>query len=128
MERHQKTTQKIGAELLSHPAVANVYYPGLTNDPQPELTAKQLRGTSGLLSIELKTPTKEANYRFINALKYFGIGCSWGGFESLAMPASVRAEFLNRSGAPVWLTRLHLGLESENDLWDDLCAALKERV
>ena len=125
MERHQKTAQKIGAALLSHPAVANVHYPGLKNDPQEHLTRTQLRGTSGLLSIELKAPTKKANYRFINALKYFGIGCSWGGFESLAMPASVRAEFLHRSGSPVWLTRLHLGLESETDLWDDLCAALK---
>ena len=125
MERHQKTAREIGARLLAHPAVANVYYPGLANDPQPELTAKQLRGTGGLLSVELKTPTKEANYRFINGLKYFGIGCSWGGFESLAMPASLPARVLNRAGSPVWLTRLHIGLESENDLWNDLCGALK---
>ena len=125
MERHQRTARRIGTQLLEHPAVANVFYPGLPNDPQPELTAKQLRGTSGLLSVELKTPTKEANYRFINGLKYFGIGCSWGGFESLAMPASLPARTLNRTGEPVWLTRLHLGLESESDLWDDLSAALK---
>ena len=125
MERHQKTAREIGTRLLAHPAVANVYYPGLANDPQPELTAKQLRGTSGLLSVELKTPTKEANYRFINGLKYFGIGCSWGGFESLAMPASLPARVANRVGSPVWLTRLHLGLESENDLWNDLCSGLK---
>ena len=125
MERHQKTAQAIGARLLEHPAVANVFYPGLKNDPRPELTEKQLRGTSGLLSVELKTPTKEAVYRVINALKYFSIGCSWGGFESLAMPASFPAHVLRRSGPPVWLTRLHIGLESENDLWDDLCHALK---
>ncbi len=125
MERHQQTAQTIGARLLEHPAVANVYYPGLKNDPQPDLTAKQLRGTSGLLSVELKTPTKEAIYRFINGLKTFGIACSWGGFESLAMPASFPAHVLHRAGPAVWLARLHLGLESEKDLWDDLCHALK---
>ena len=124
MERHERTAKHIGAALLEHPAVANVYYPGLKNDPQAELTHRQLRGTSGLLTIELKAGTKEATYRFINHLKYFGIACSWGGFESLAMPASLPAHVLGRTGGPVWLARLHLGLESENDLWDDLSAAL----
>ncbi|HZP84522.1 MAG TPA: PLP-dependent aspartate aminotransferase family protein [Chthonomonadaceae bacterium] len=125
MERHQQNATRIAHALLNHPAVAAVYYPGLPTDPQPELTCRQLRGTSGLLSVELKAQSKEATYRFVNALRYFGIGCSWGGFESLAIPISIPARLVDKGEGLRWIVRLHIGLESANDLWDDLESALK---
>jgi cystathionine beta-lyase len=125
MERHHQTTRQLANALLEHPKVANVFYPGLKNDPHPDLTHRQLRGTSGLLSIELKSQSREASYAFVNALRYFGIGCSWGGFESLALPMTVPARMIGGSDDSThWVIRLHLGLESANDLWNDLEAAL----
>ncbi|HLK58601.1 MAG TPA: aminotransferase class I/II-fold pyridoxal phosphate-dependent enzyme, partial [Chthonomonadaceae bacterium] len=127
MERHQQNAKRLAIALSEHPAVAAVFYPGMPSDPQHELTCRQLRGTSGLFSIELKTPGKDAIYRFVNALHYFGIGCSWGGFESLATAAAYPASTFGRPGDEyVWFVRLHIGLESADDLWDDLEQALAQ--
>ncbi len=89
MEAHQRSARNIACALIDHSAVAEVHYPGLPGDRQPELTRSQLRGTSGLLSFELKKAGREPAYIFCNRLKYFGIGCSWGGFESLCIPSGV---------------------------------------
>jgi cystathionine beta-lyase/cystathionine gamma-synthase len=125
MERHQQSATRIAQALLAHPHIAAVYYPGLPTDPQPELTRSQLRGTSGLLSIELKAQGSEATHRFVDSLRYFGIGYSWGGFESLAIPSTVPAQAVGGQGEePHQLVRLHIGLESADDLWDDLESAL----
>lgn len=123
MERHQQSAKRIATALREHPNVARVFYPGLPDDPQAELTRQQLRGTSGLMSLMLKTPGKDAAYRVVNALRYFAIGCSWGGFESLALPALAPAAAIGES-EPHWLIRLHIGLEAVEDLWEDLNKAL----
>ncbi len=126
LQRHQESATKIANALLDHPAVAAVYYPGLRTDRQPEITRTQLRGTSGLFSVEFKQSGPEAVRRFVNSLKYFGIGCSWGGFESLAIPAGAMEKSLGGVGtAHRSFVRLHIGLESAEDLWDDIEAALK---
>ena len=79
------------------------------------------------MSILLAQRSKENICRFVNALKYFGIGCSWGGFESLVVPSLMPAERLGINATdPVWLVRLHIGLESAEDLWGDLLGALDE--
>jgi cystathionine beta-lyase/cystathionine gamma-synthase len=125
MERFQKTTQQITRTLQEHPAVLKVLYPGLSDEPQPELTRKQLRGTTSLFSFALKNQTKEAAYQLVNSLELFGIGCSWGGFESLALPMSVSSRVLGEnSDKTAWIVRCHLGLEGADELWDDLCHAL----
>ncbi len=125
MDRHQTNGMRIATALSDHPKVAKVFFPGLPDDPQADLTAKQLRGTSSLLSIQLKSSSKESTYKFIDSLKYFGIGCSWGGFESLAQPVLVPAQHIDISqNDPVWITRLHIGLENADDLWNDLQQAL----
>ena len=123
MERHQQSAKRIVNALREHPSVARVFYPGQPDDPQAELTSKQLRGTNGLMSLMLKKPGKEAAYRVVNALRYFAIGCSWGGFESLALPSLAPAAALGEP-EPHWVIRLHIGLETVEDLWDDLNAAL----
>ena len=130
MERHQQSARRIAHSLLEHPGVEQVFYPGLPTDPQLALTQKQLRGTSGLLSFALKEQSKAAAHRTVDALKYFGIGCSWGGFESLALPSfatgsAVSNAFHVGDGEGRWIIRLHIGLENVEDLWEDLSAALK---
>ena len=125
MEMHQRSGRHIACALTDHPAVAAVYYPGLPGDRQPELTRTQLRGTSGLLSFELKKPGRDPAYTFCNHLKYFGIGCSWGGFESLCIPSGAPEKSVGGTGSGYrMMVRLHIGLESADDLWADIESAL----
>lgn len=125
MERHQSSARSIACGLTEHPKVASVFYPGMPGDRQASLTRSQLRGTSGLFSLELKSPGRDPIYKFCNHLKYFGIGCSWGGFESLAIPSGAPEKSLGGTGSEHRaLVRLHIGLESPDDLWDDIEHAL----
>lgn len=82
-----------------------------------------MRGFSGLLSVALKAGTEEAAAKFCNALRYFGIAVSWGGFESLCVPGQFPAEETGE-GRPLWGARLSIGLETADDLLDDLEQAL----
>jgi cystathionine beta-lyase len=134
MERHQSSALRVAQFLDSHPKVARVYYPGLPSHPQYELGRKQLRGYSGLLSFALKDGGQEAAYRCVDKLRYFSIGVSWGGFESLAIPISFppekqasgsRPNAVEGKGASRWGARLHIGLETPDDLLEDLENALR---
>lgn len=122
MDRHQQNAMAVARMLEEHPAVSRVHYPGLASCPQAELSRRQLRGSSGLLSFELKDGTRELACRVLNRLRYFGIGVSWGGFESLATPVALPDA---RGGEPHWGIRLHIGLETVEDLLEDLQAALE---
>jgi cystathionine beta-lyase len=134
MERHQSNAMAVAQFLSQHPRVAHVYYPGLPSHPQADLVKSQLRGFSGLLSFELKDGKEADSFRLINALRYFGIGVSWGGFESLAIPigfpekwrggAAVLPGVHGSSGKIQWGARLHIGLETIDDLLEDLDRAL----
>ena len=128
MAQHQQNARRLARALCAHSAVKTVFYPGLDSDVQAELTARQLRGTTGLMSIELRTPGREAAFRFVNGLHHFGIGCSWGGFESLAVPAAISAAHVDGGEGVRWLIRLHIGLESADALWEDLRTALEKPV
>ena len=121
LDRHQQSGMAVARFLEAHPKVARVYYPGLPSHPQYELAQRQMRGTSGLLSFSLKEPGVEAVSRVVDALQYFGIGVSWGGFESLAIPITVSAP---EAPEPEWGIRLHVGLETADDLLSDLDHAL----
>lgn len=121
MDRHQQSALTVAQTLEAHPAVARVLYPGLPSHPQYTLGQRQLRGTSGLLSVELKDGSQELTCRVLNRLHYFGIGVSWGGFESLAVPIAFPAE---AGATPGWGMRLHIGLETLDDLLEDLDQAL----
>ena len=126
MAQHQHNARRIARALCAHSAIRAVYYPGLDSDDQAELTARQLRGTSGLMSFELRDPSREAAFRVVDSLKNFGIGCSWGGFESLALPASIPAKHIDGGQGSRWLIRMHIGLESADALWDDVRTALEK--
>src|SRR5699024_3202552 len=84
LEKHQETAMEVASFLENHGRVRKVFYPGLKSHPQAELIAKQQKGNTGLLSFVLKGEPEEA-IRVIDRLKVFQIGCSWGGFESLAL-------------------------------------------
>ena len=123
----------LAGRLVGHPCVARVLHPALPGDPGHALWQRDFHGASGLFSFELRrsdgSPADQADAdAFADRLVArgrFGLGYSWGGFESLVMPA--RWSGLTRSVRP-WtggpLLRLSIGLEPLEDLWSDLEAAL----
>lgn len=125
MERHNRNAKEIARLLESDARVARVYYTGSEQHPQAALARRQMRGYSGMLSFTLRDGSREAAFRFINALKYFCIAVSWGGYESLAIPLEVKDP---ETGTPIWIVRLSVGLESLPDLKADIYHALNEAV
>ena len=123
MERHCRSGLAIAQFLESHPKIAYVLHPGLESHPDHAVARKQLRGYSGLFSFALKEQSREAMHRLFGRLKYFGVGVSWGGFESLILGGTL---FSRRSDQPEWLVRVSIGLESERDLIADLVQALED--
>ena len=121
MERHMETACSLSERMAGHREIERVIYPGHASYEQSELSAKQLRGFSGLMTVVLRQSSRARTYAFVNRLKLFGIGCSWGGFESLAIPVSVTGS----DGAPCMGVRMHLGLEGVEDLWADISEALE---
>ncbi|HJD13591.1 MAG TPA: aminotransferase class I/II-fold pyridoxal phosphate-dependent enzyme [Candidatus Ruminococcus avistercoris] len=125
LEQHQKTAQAVAEFLESHPKVKKVYYPGLKSHPQYDLIQKQQKGSSGLLSLEL-CGSPETALEFVDALQLFRKGCSWGGFESLAMVPLYYAsqEELDFLKIGRGLIRMHCGLEGTENLIADIQRAL----
>ncbi|MEM8646618.1 MAG: cystathionine beta-lyase [Pseudomonadota bacterium] len=129
LERHMKNTVEIANWLLERAEVAEVMYPALPSDPGHDIWKRDFTGASGLFSFVLKPVAEEAIAAFFNTLQFFGMGYSWGGYESLAVPfdpTSYRtATEWPHEGSGV---RLHIGLEDVDDLKSDLdqaFAALK---
>ncbi|MDD4079813.1 MAG: aminotransferase class I/II-fold pyridoxal phosphate-dependent enzyme [Eubacteriales bacterium] len=124
---HQDTAMKVALFLERHPKVKRVHYTGLMSHPQADLIARQMRGHTGLMSFELDRSPEDA-VRMINALKLYGKGCSWGGYESLALCPMYGAEEeeLRDSGVSRGLVRIHCGLEGADNLIADLTQALEQ--
>ena len=114
LKQHGENAMKVAAFLEGHPAVETVYYPGSETYGQKELFAKYLTGTNGLLSFVVKGEAENA-HKVLNTLHHFQNGCSWGGFESLAI-------FIG--GDSGRLIRAHVGLEDVQTLIADLDQAL----
>jgi cystathionine beta-lyase len=126
MEQHQRSGLAVARLLAAHGAVQCVYYPGLESCPQHAVAQHQMRGFSGMLSFALRDQTREATHRFMDRLRVFSIGCSWGGYESLVVGGPSRELFNDNPAEPAWIIRLHCGLESTQDLVDDVRQALQE--
>jgi cystathionine gamma-synthase len=126
---HQENVERIVALLDDHPAVAKVHYPGLASHPQHALAARQQRGFGAMLSFELQGG-EGAIRAFLDGLRYFSLAESLGGVESLvAHPASMThasmaPEARRTAGIADSLLRVSVGIESAEDLVDDLRAAL----
>jgi len=128
MERIAATTMKVLAFLQAHAKIRQVYFPPSTGNARLGLGAEQLRGASGLVTIELVTESVAAVERFCDALTRFLMTVSWGGYESLAFPVSAvfprDAPMRSVNGTPLGLVRLSIGLEDPDILIADLSQAL----
>jgi cysteine-S-conjugate beta-lyase len=121
MERHWRSGLEMAAWLDARPEVARVLHPALPGDPGYELWKRDFKGAAGLFSIILKPYSKKAVQQMLNALEIFGMGYSWGGFESLIVPFDVthaRTATAWKADGPA--LRLHIGLEDVEDLKRDL--------
>ena len=129
LAQHHRSGLDMAHWLAARPEVARVLHPGLETDPGHALWKRDFTGASGLFSIVLKPAPQSAVDTMLNTLKLFGMGFSWGGFESLAIPFDCDAYRTATKWAPGGPTlRLHIGLESVDDLKADLdrgFAALK---
>lgn len=124
LARHYENALAVAEYLARHDDVANVYYPALAQDPGHAVWGRDFSGASGLVSFAFRHPDASAASRFIDALRYFSIGASWGGYESLALeaaPERLAEHRYWRDGLPASsVVRLHIGLESPLDLIGDL--------
>lgn len=127
MRQHQVNAAKVAEFLAGHPRVARIHYPGHPSHPQYELALRQMRGASGLLSFELDTRDLQQASRFVDALRFFKLGVSWGGYESLVFLPVIGA--MHKAPEAQWpspgLVRIHVGLEDVADLIADLDQALR---
>ncbi len=126
MQRHQASALEIAHWLRDQPEVAQVLHPALSDCPGHALWQRDFTGSSGLFSFMLDGGGEAARAALIDGLAHFGIGYSWGGFESLAIPvdpASIRTATRWEAKGP--LVRLQIGLEDPADLIEDLAAGLK---
>ncbi|HVY35245.1 MAG TPA: cystathionine beta-lyase [Caulobacteraceae bacterium] len=125
LERHGSNALKIAGWLAEQPQVKRVLCPGLPGAPGYELWKRDFKGLNGLFGVVLQPGPPAAVEAFIDALQIFGLGFSWGGFESLAIhcdPQLKSRPARPDQGGP--LVRLHVGLEEAEDLIADLDQAL----
>jgi cystathionine beta-lyase len=125
LRQHEASALQIARWLKEQPQVAAVLHPALPDCPGHEIWARDFKGASGLFSFVLKGGGDEARTRFIEALELFGLGYSWGGYESLAVPADPeRIRTATRWTAEGPVVRLQIGLEDTDDLIEDLAEGL----
>jgi cystathionine beta-lyase len=119
LQRHQENALALARWLQQRPEVARVLYPALREDPGHALWRRDFTGTSGLFGILLHPCSPAAVAAMIDGMTLFGLGASWGGYESLILPAKP-SRAATRWTAPGPLLRLHAGLEAIDDLIGDL--------
>jgi cystathionine beta-lyase len=125
LARHQQSALTVAAWLVAHPAVGEVLYPPLEGAPDHDLWTRDFTGAAGLLSFVLDGADEARKDRFLNALQFFGLGFSWGGFESLAVDCDPQFTVrVSPPRVPGPLIRLSIGLEDPADLIADLEQAL----
>lgn len=125
LERHRTSALAVAEWLASRPEVGQVLHPALPSCPGHAAWARDFRGSSGLFSFSLAGGGEGERAAFIDALNLFGIGYSWGGFESLVLPVDPKTLRTVRPWtATEPLVRVHIGLEEPADLIADLERAL----
>ena len=125
LTRHMQSALEIARWLADRPEVDIVLHPGLAGAPGHELWRRDFTGASGLFSVILKPAPRAAVDAMLDELQLFGLGYSWGGYESLAIPFDPA----ERRTPPAWENagpglRFHIGLEDVDDLKADLAAGL----
>jgi len=125
LKQQEKSALEVARWLRSRPEVKRVLHPALHDDPGHSLWKRDFLGSSGLFGIELQAASKEKLAAFLDRLELFALGYSWGGYESLIVPANLRGARSVRpwTGGP--LVRLQIGLEDPHDLIADLGRGLE---
>jgi cystathionine beta-lyase len=129
LARHQASGLEMAQWLAARPEVARVIHPALPSDPGHALWKRDFTGASGLFSIVLKPVPNKALAAMLDGLELFGMGYSWGGFESLILPfdpSTYRTATKWQAEGPA--VRLHIGLEDIEDLKADLEAGFARMV
>lgn len=125
LKQHEESALKIASWLKEQPQVGRMLHPAFPDCPGHEYWKRDFRGSSGLFSFELKGADRPARNAFVERLQLFGIGYSWGGYESLVLPVHFdhpRTASPQDWGGPI--VRLQIGLEDVDDLIADLEQAL----
>lgn len=125
LDRHQKSALEIARWLEKQPGVARVLHPALESHPGHAIWKRDFSGASGLFSIVLDGGGKAKAHAFLDALEIFSLGYSWGGYESLAVHASLDDRVVATGPTEGPVMRLQIGLEDAHDLKADLERALK---
>ena len=132
LRQHYKNTKKIINFLKKQKKIKEILYPHNPSSQNYKLWKKYYSGATGLLSIVIKSKSKSSVTKFVNSLRLFGIGYSWGGFESLAILQELRKKTEYTKGRQYFrfnkdehIVRLHIGLEDSQDLIADLKKSLK---
>jgi cysteine-S-conjugate beta-lyase len=121
LDRHFENGVAVAKWLEARPEVLRMLHPALPSHPQHAIWKRDFTGACGLFSMVLKPVPQKAVYAFLDELELFGIGASWGGYESLAIPfdcAAIRTATKWAPGGPT--VRFHIGLEDVDDLCADL--------
>ena len=127
LDRHRENAKKV-SEFLSKFKNIKLLYPYKKDSVNFRMWKKYYSGASGLMGLKVKAKNKSSVIKFVNSLKLFGYGYSWGGFESLALHQDIREQGKRnylKLDSNEHLVRLHIGLEDPNDLIADLKQALK---
>ena len=126
LERHQKNTKQIINFLRKEKKIKEVLYPYKKGTKNYKNWKKYYSGATGLLSVVIQSKSKNSVFKFVNSLKLFGIGQSWGGFESLALYQTIKRIYKKYIKKNHHIVRLHIGLENPDELIADLKQALKK--
>lgn len=130
LRQHEHAALAIAEWLEDHSAVKKVYHPALASNEGYTLWKRDFTGSTGLFAFEFKEQIESEREAFVNALEHFGIGYSWGGFESLITwykPHNLRTITKDKWNPETSLIRLHIGIEDPEDLIADLNRAMVAR-
>jgi cystathionine beta-lyase len=121
LAHHQRAGLEMARWLAARPEVTDVLHPGLETSPGHAIWKRDFTGASGLFSIVLQSAPQKAVDALLDTVQLFGMGYSWGGFESLVIPFDCTSYRTATAWAPGGPTlRLHIGLENIDDLKADL--------
>ena len=128
LKKHEENTKKIVNFLKKEKKIKEILYPHKKGSENYENWKKYYSGSTGLFSLVINSKNRNSIYKFVNSLKLFGIGQSWGGFESLVLYQShvIQRVFKKYVRPNLHIVRFHIGLEDPKDLIEDLRKAIKK--
>ena len=126
LKKHEENTKKIVNFLKKEKKIKEILYPYKKGSENYENWKKYYSGSTGLFSVVINSKNRNSIYKFVNSLKLFGIGQSWGGFESLVLYQShvIQRVFKRYVKPNHHIVRFHIGLEDPKDLIEDLRKAI----